>query len=364
MRVLAVNAGSSSLKLRFLDADDTILAAETFDWSPGSELPDLGPVLRRLDGPDAVGHRVVHGGVEYRGPTRIDNEVEGRLGELSALAPLHQPRSIAGIRAVSQALPELPAVACFDTAYHATLTPAAATYALPAEWRARWPLQRFGFHGLSHAYAARRVAELVSGDGALRVVSCHLGAGASLCASAGGRSVDTTMGFTPLDGLVMATRAGSIDPGLVLWLVTEGGLDARVVTDALESSSGLAGLAGGTGDMRDIVDRRRAGDAAAVLAFDVYIHRLSREFAAMVTALGGLDAVVFTGGVGEHAAEVRAAVADRLVFLGVNLDPGLNSAGDGTDRSIGADPAGVAIWVIEAREDIEIARQTRELLAS
>ena len=219
----------------------------------------------------------------------------------------------------------MPAVACFDTTFHATLPPAAATYAVPRGWRDEWGLRRYGFHGLSHAYASRRAAELLDlplGD--LRTVVCHLGAGASLCAVQGGRSVDTTMGFTPLDGLVMATRAGSIDPGAVLWLVEHGGLSPAEVAHALEHESGLLGLAG-SGDMRDVLERAGAGDPEAILARDVYLHHLRAGIAAMAAALGGLDVLVFTGGVGERAPFVRAAAAEGLGFLGVAVEPDANA---------------------------------------
>lgn len=224
MRVLVVNAGSASLKITLLDGDDTIHAerkieswAETDSASIAEELDHLGTV-------DAVGHRVVHGGGQLTGPTRVDGTVEQRIEALAPMATLHQPRALAAIRAVNEALPTTPAVACFDTTSHATLPAAATTYALPEEWRQRWELRRFGFHGLSHAYATRRAAELLGRNPVrLRVVTCHLGAGVSLCASAGGQSVDTTMGMTPLEGPVMQTRSGTVDPGLLLWLLEEGG---------------------------------------------------------------------------------------------------------------------------------------------
>jgi acetate kinase len=278
--------------------------------------------------------------------TIVDDAVLARIEALTPLAPLHQGRALAGLKAAQAALPELPHVACFDTAFHATLPAEARTYALPAAWREAWGLQRFGFHGLSHAYVVGRSAELVGrvDDPELRVVSCHLGAGASLCAARGGRSLDTTMGFTPLEGLVMATRSGSVDAGLVMWLLTEAGLTAAEVGDGLVHDSGLQGLAG-TPDMQAIVER---DDETARLAFDVYIHRLCREVAAMTAALGGLDVLVFTGGVGEHSAEVRQAAAARLGYLGVSPD--------------GDTRASVATLVIEAREDLEIARQVRRLL--
>jgi acetate kinase len=351
LALLVVNAGSSSLKLRVLDRDDCLLASADLE---ADELDRVADVLGTFARPDAVGHRVVHGGTRFRGPVRIDEGVVESLRELTDLAPLHQPKSLAAIEAVGRLLPGIPAVACFDTAFHATMPAAAATYALPREWRERWPLRRFGFHGLSHAYAARRA-------GTERVVSCHLGAGASLCAVRSGRSVDTTMGFTPLDGLVMATRSGSVDPGLVLWLLEHERMQPAELADRLEHGSGLAGLAGGTGDMREVLARVAAGDAAAHNALDVYIHRLRAGIASMAAAMDGLDALVFTGGVGEHAAEVRSRAAAGLGFLGVSLDERANSAAT-SDADIGASGAAVRTLVVSAREDLEIARQMRETL--
>jgi acetate kinase len=249
LRILVVNAGSSSLKLRVLGPEDEVIADRSFDAPEGQiDSGELAAALGGVGGIDAVGHRIVHGGERFREPVLIDDAVVAALRELSNLAPLHQPKSLGALEAVSRELPSVPAVACFDTAFHATLPAAAATYALPAEWRARWSLRRFGFHGLSHAYAARRAAELLRRED-LRIVTCHLGAGASLAAVRDGRSVDTTMGFTPLEGLVMATRSGSVDPGLVLWLLEQEQMDEAELANALEHSSGLRGLAG-TPDMR------------------------------------------------------------------------------------------------------------------
>jgi len=259
-------------------------------------------------------------------------------------------------------LPGLPGVACFDTAFHATIPAAAATYALPREWRQRWALRRYGFHGLSHAYCSRRAAELA--EGADRIVTCHLGAGASLAAVLRGVSMDTTMGFTPLEGLVMATRSGSVDPGLVLWLEEHAGVPPAELAAALEHRSGLLGLAG-TADMRKVVAGAAAGGHDARLALDVYTHRLRAGIAAMAAALGGLDVLVFTGGVGENSPAVRSAAAAGLGFLGVRLDAGRNAAdGPAVDRAIGEPGAPVASFVIPAREDIEIARQVRAVLAA
>jgi acetate kinase len=360
--ILIVNAGSSSLKLRVLDDADQVTGSA--DLPPPQGADDTAAIKSAIGAfgdVHAVGHRIVHGGDEFSGPVLIDSAVRQRLGALTDLAPLHQPKSLAALDAVTTVLPDVPAVACFDTAFHATIPASAATFALPAEWRERWGLRRFGFHGLSHAYVSRRAAELLGGDASeLRLVSCHLGAGASLAAVRGGRSVDTTMGFTPLDGLVMATRSGSVDPGLVLWLETHAGISADELSWALEHQSGLYALAG-TGDMRQILSRAAAADTQAELARDVYLHRLTGSIAAMVAAMGGLDVLVFTGGVGENSAEIRLRAMDKLGFLGVRADEGRNAAGTG-DRDIGAPAAPVRSLVIRAREDIEIGRQVREVL--
>jgi acetate kinase len=365
MRVLVANAGSSSLKLSLLDADDRVLASREL-VAPGDRVD--GAQLRAalddgLGDADVVGHRIVHGGERFREAVRIDAEVEAALRALAYLAPLHQAKSLRALDAVSAALPGLPAVACFDTAFHATLPAAAATYALPAAWRERFAIRRYGFHGLSHAWVARRAPALLRRDDSagLRLLSCHLGAGASLCAIADGRSVDTTMGFTPLEGLVMATRSGSVDPGLLLWLLQHGGLSEETLGHALENESGLLGLAG-TADMREVLAGAQAGEGRAQLALDVYVHRLAASVAAMVASLGGIDALIFTGGVGARAARVRELAAARLGFLGVAIDPARN--GDVTgDGDVSAGAAQTRTLVIEAREDLEIARQTRGLLA-
>jgi acetate kinase len=246
LRILVVNAGSSSLKLRLLGNGDELLVEHdlpALDTAAAAE--QLRAVIASLPVPDAVGHRIVHGGEQFRAAVAIDRDVEAALRALSDLAPLHQAKSLAALDAVSRTLPEVPAVACFDTAFHATLAPAAATYALPAEWRERWGVRRYGFHGLSHAYASRRAADLL-GAPIARLVTCHLGAGASLAAVRAGRSVETTMGFTPLEGLVMATRSGSVDPGLVLWLLEHAQLAEVELARALENDSGLLALAGRT----------------------------------------------------------------------------------------------------------------------
>lgn len=374
MRVLTVNAGSSSLKLRVLDDADQVVATVDLP-APEGTVDDsaLEPALASLGAVDAVGHRIVHGGTYFTGPVRIDRRVLTRLRALIDLAPLHQPESLAALMAVGEVLPTVPAVACFDTAFHASMPPAASTYALPREWRKRWALRRYGFHGLSHSYCSRRAAELVrpapgqpgpaaARNGELRVVTCHLGAGASLAAVRDGVSVDTTMGFTPLEGLVMATRSGTVDPGLVLWLEEHVGTPPAELGDTLEHRSGLLGLAG-TADMKSVVELASAGDQDARLALDVYVHRLRAAVAAMAAAMGGLGVLVFAGGVGENSPQVRAEAASGLGFLGVEIDGERNKAGP-ADREIGHPGATVRVFVIAAREDIEIAGQVRAVLAS
>ncbi|HEU5267374.1 MAG TPA: acetate/propionate family kinase [Jatrophihabitans sp.] len=363
MRVLVVNAGSSSVKLRLLDAADQLHGSADLPADAGGFDADaLADALAPWPRPDIVAHRIVHGGTEFTGPVRLDDDVTAKLRELTVLAPLHQPKSLAALAAVQRVLPQVPGVACFDTAFHATLSAAAATYAVPREWRERHGVRRYGFHGLSHGYAARRVGELL--PDARRVVTCHLGAGASLCAVRDGRSVDTTMGFTPLEGLVMATRSGTVDPGLVLWLEEHEQLAPHEVATALEERSGLAALAG-TPDMREIVSRAGAGDADAQLGLDVYLHRLAGSVAAMAASAGGLDVLVFTGGVGERSAYVRAGAADRLGWLGVRVDARRNdTAGSEGVTDITEADAPVRMLVLEAREDLQIAHQVRALLAT
>ena len=365
MRVLIVNAGSSSLKLCLLGDGDEPLAAR--ELAAPRALIDQAQLRATLDDglgdADVVGHRIVHGGERFREAVCIDEDVEAALRQLADLAPLHQAKSLAALDAVSAALPDLPAVACFDTAFHATLPPAAATYALPAAWRERFGIRRYGFHGLSHAWVARRAPALLSRPPAgLRVVSCHLGAGASLCAIADGRSIDTTMGFTPLEGIVMATRSGSVDPGLLLWLLERCAMSERELADALEHESGLLGLAG-TADMREVLARAGGDDDVAQLALDVYVHRLRAGIAAMAAALGSVDALVFTGGVGERSAAVRELAVDGLQFMGLAIDTQRNSAAAG-DADVSRSGAPAKTLVVAAREDLEIARQVRAVLGA
>jgi acetate kinase len=364
--VLVVNAGSSSIKLSVVSAGGSATGSRDIDhWDGRPDAPELLACLAHLAAgpggpPDAVGHRVVHGGSRYTSAVLIDDAVRAGIADLISLAPLHQPRALAGIAAATAALPGLPQVACFDTAFHATLPSEAFSYALPAGWRDAYGLRKYGFHGLSHSYASRRAAELSANIGSpnFRVVTCHLGAGSSLAAVHGGRSVETTMGFTPVDGLVMATRSGSVDPGLLTWLASADRVGLAELSDGLEHRSGLAGLAGladGSGDMRDVAAAAAAGQQAAELALAVHAHRLAAGIAQMAAAMNGLDALVFTGGVGEHHPAVRQAAARRLGFLGVGIDAARNAAAT-ADAEITADVAVVRTFVVTAREDVEIAR--------
>jgi acetate kinase len=370
-RVLVINAGSSSLKLSVVGPDDTAsdqYEVDSWDGSPGAPAlrAYLGAIAESARPPEAIGHRVVHGGTLYTAATLIDDEVRGGIAGLTSLAPLHQPRALAGIDAATAAFGSLPQVACFDTAFHATLPPEAFTYPLPAAWRDRFGLRKFGFHGLSHGYAARRAAELldIKQVQQFRVVTCHLGAGSSLTAVHGGRSVETTMGFTPVDGLVMATRPGSIDPGMVLWLAGERRLSLSDLAGGIEHRSGLSALAGlkdGSGDMRQVVAAAGRGDPDAGLALAVHAHRLIASAAAMAAAMNGIDALAFTGGIGEHAPVVRSRACAGLAFLGVAVDQQRNLEAFG-DADISTPDARVRTLVVSAREDLEVARSVRQVL--
>lgn len=351
MRVLVVNAGSTGTKLSVVDASSG--AARDLEG-------DVESVARR-ERPDAVGHRVAHGGERFLGPARIEGPVRDEIEALTPLAPLHQPPALRGIDEARAALPDVLQVACFDTAFHASMPPEAYLYALPLRWRERLAIRRYGFHGLSVAHAAPRAAEMVGRDvGDLRIVVCHLGGGASVTAVDRGRSVDTTMGYSPLEGLVMATRAGSVDAAAVIALA-RAGLGPDEVERVLDRESGLLGLTG-TADMRRVLARAHAGDAAASDALALYAHRARAAITGCAAAMGGLDALVFTGGVGEHSGEVRARICDRLSFVGVSLHPARNAAADGT-RDERVDDGEVPVVVVHAREELVIARETARVAA-
>jgi len=346
--ILVVNAGSTSLKLHAVGEDEQSVSVASFTQVP----PDVA----------AVAHRVVHGGPRFRDPILIDANVRGQIFELVSLAPLHNAPALEAIEAAEDALPEVPHVAVFDTAFHRTIPDEAAVYAVPPLWRDGWGVRRYGFHGLSVEWCAERVPQLL-GRTVERLVVCHLGGGSSVTAVVEGRSVDTTMGFSPLEGVPMTTRSGSVDPGAVLYLLRAHGLDPDSLEHALNFDSGLKGLAGGSGDMVEVERGAAAGDADASLALDVIVHRLAAAVAAMAAAAGGIDALAFTAGIGEHSARVRARLCDRLGFLGVGLDETRNRDAK-PDCDVSLDDSAVRVVVVQAREELVAARAARALLAS
>lgn len=367
MRVLVVNAGSSTVKLAVLDGD-LVVAREKLDVpSARFDSTALAAALRRLGehGVDATGHRIVHGGTRFTGPVVVDDTVLADIEAVGEFAPLHQQPAVIALCSARAVLPAVPAVACFDTAFHADLPAAAATYAVPLRWRDEFGIRRYGFHGLAHQWAAQRAAELLGRPlGELRTVVAHLGSGASACAVLGGRSVDTSMGTTPTAGLVMSTRCGDLDPAVPLWLTRFAGLAAADVARALDRQSGLLGLTGHA-DMPAVIGAADRADPDALLALDVWVHRTRSTVAAMTAALGGLDVLVFSGGVGEHQPLLRERVTAGLGFLGLAVDTERNRAvvESEADADISAPGAAARTLVVEAREDLVIARQVRLLLA-
>jgi acetate kinase len=341
--VLVLNAGSTSLKLNVVSAPDASERVRSLDDVDPAEL-------------DAVAHRVVHGGSRFRAPVLVDDDVQAAIAKLRSLAPLHNAPALRELEAARRRFPGLPHVAVFDTAFHATIPPAAATYAVPRRWREEWGVRRYGFHGLSVEWSAGRAPVVVGRDpGGLRLVVCHLGGGTSVTAVADGRSCATTMGYSPLEGVPMATRSGSVDPGALLAVLRRPGMDADALDHALNQESGMRGLAGGDGLMLELEQRAGGGDEDARLAVDVYVHHVAGAVAAMAAAAGGLDVLVFTAGIGEHSPGV-------LAFLSVALDDGRNAAADG-DCDISAPGAAVRVAVVAAREELVAARAARTLLA-
>ena len=311
----------------------------------------------------AVAHRVVHGGPRFRDPVLIDDAVREQIFESEPLAPLHNESCLAGIERARGALPGLPQVAVFDTGFHATIPAEAAAYPVPRRWREEWGVHRYGFHGISVAWSAERAPQLLGRPPAgLRLVVCHLGGGCSVSAVRDGRSLDNTMGFSPLEGVPMATRSGSVDPGALIYLMRERDLDAGTLEHALNFDSGLRGLAGGSGDMLEVERAAADGDRDAALAIEVFAHRVAAAVAAMAASAGGLDAIVFTAGIGEGSAPTRGRICERLAFLGVELDPGRNAAAE-PDREIAPADSAVRVLVIRAREELIAARAARRLLA-
>ena len=365
-RVLVLNAGSSSLKASILDGDviePLVQVSVPAVTEAGAERGAIERLLEDLAVPrasiDAVGHRVVHGGTRLTGPVIIDDGVVAAIADLGALAPLHNPATARSIAAARAALAGVPHVASFDTAFHATLAPEAFTYGLPYEWYARWGYRRYGFHGLSAQWATERAAQLLAVPASeLDLVVAHLGAGCSVTAVAAGRSVWNSMGLTPLDGLVMATRAGSVDPGLLLAAQVEHRLGASALLETLERDSGLLGISGRSADLREIL-AAELQDERCALAVSVFVRSAAAGIAAAASALRKVDAVVFTGGIGENAAGVRARIVDRLASLGV---PPIEAAEVGADAVLGR--GRTSVLRIEAREDVVVSREVRRVLAA
>ncbi|WP_446216731.1 acetate/propionate family kinase [Micromonospora sp. IBHARD004] len=368
-RVLVLNCGSSSVKFRLYDGESvagkgTVERVGEPGGGPDDHESAVREILDRLDltGLTAVGHRVVHGGRRFSEPVLIDDAVIAAVEDLVPLAPLHNPANLTGIRVTRESLPDVPQVAVFDTAFHHTLPEAAATYAIDRDTARRYGIRRYGFHGTSHAYVSRRTAELLDRPyEEVNVITLHLGNGASACAVQGGRSVATSMGMSPLEGLVMGTRSGDLDPTVIFHLRREGGMAVDDIDDLLNHRSGLLGLTG-VNDMREVLARRDAGDAAAALAFDVYRRRITGYVGGYYALLGRVDAITFTAGVGEHAAPVRAAALAGLDRLGITVDPARNEASG--DRVISPDGAEVTVCVISTDEEREIARETRAVVAA
>ncbi|MBE2316142.1 acetate kinase [Solirubrobacter sp. CPCC 204708] len=355
MSVLTVNCGSSSLKWSVIDPPETLASGTVQRVEDHSEA--LTEVLSKapLDGLEVVAHRVVHGGERYSAPVRITDAVLDSIRDLSVLAPLHNPVNADGIEVAMKALPDVPHVAVFDTAFHATLPPRAYTYAVPRAWNVR----RYGFHGTSHAYVAREAARLLERPPEdVNVIVLHLGNGASASAVAGGRSIDTSMGLTPLEGLVMGTRSGDVDPALILHLRRTLNLDTDEIDRVLNSRSGLLALAGDN-DLREVHRRIEAGDAAAELALDVYCYRIKKYVGAYLAALGGADAIAFTAGVGENDAVVRERSLAGLERLGIVVDPQRNAAGGPV---ISGDDSPVTVLVVPTDEELEMASQAVALV--
>ncbi len=355
MRILAVNVGSSSLKLSVVGDDDAVEDQLEVDGD-ADPVATLHKFAARAGAVDGVAHRLVHGGAAIRRATVVDDTVRRELDDAVTLAPLHVPPALALLDAARASI-DRPQIVCVDTAFHADLPDPATTYAIPSQWR-DWGVRRYGFHGLSYAWSSRRCAVLLDRPlESLHMVIAHIGSGVSACAVRDGRSADTSMGFTPMEGAVMATRSGTVDPGALVWLQTYRGVTTETMNEALEHGGGLLGLCGSS-DMKEVEREAAHGNAACAAALDVYVHVLCRVIGGLATSLDRLDALVFTGGVGEHSALIRTRVCAGLRLLGL---PEVLLAADG-DAVIGPQSHQPAVVVVTAREDAEMAREARALL--
>ncbi len=368
-RVLVLNSGSSSLKYAVVDADSGVMIADGIVERIGEGVDEggvkdhaaalqvvFGELADDMAGLVAVGHRVVHGGPDIYQPTLVDDALIATIDELSPLAPLHNPPALLGIEVARSALPELPHVAVFDTAFFHNLSPAAATYAIDHDIATRWHIRRYGFHGTSHQYVSEQAAEFLDvPKTSLRQIVLHLGNGASASAIAGGRPVDTSMGLTPMEGLVMGTRSGDVDPGVITYLWRTANMSVDEIESMLNRRAGMLGL-GGEIDFRVVHQRIESGDTAAQLAYDVYIHRLRKYIGAYLAVLGSADVITFTAGVGENDAAVRRDALSGMATLGIELDERRNAEPTGVARRISTDSSATTVLVIPTDEELAIAR--------
>jgi len=395
MKILVINCGSSSIKYKLLDINkkEEVLAQgnlQRIGERNSLQLHFLGDrkirieekianhkqglnqllnlivdkdkgILEDLSQISAIGHRVVHGGEKFLQPSLIDEKVINTIRKLIPLAPLHNPPNLAGIEAARSLLPRTPQVAVFDTAFHQSLPPKAFLYGLPYEYYKKYGIRRYGFHGTSHKYVAQKAAKAMGTSlEKLKMISCHLGNGCSITAIQGGKSIDTSMGFTPLEGLVMGTRCGDLDPALVLWLIKQEGLRPAELEDVLNTKSGLLGISGLSNDVRDLQKAEQTGNHLAKLALDIFVYRIKKYIGAYSAILSGLDGLVFTGGIGENGAEIRRHICDGLEFLGIDLDEEKNKRVD--SEVISKNNSSVKILVIPTDEEIMIARETQKII--
>ncbi|MGC9003086.1 MAG: acetate/propionate family kinase [bacterium] len=406
MKVLVINCGSSSLKYQLIELEGNIVMARGIADRVGLQLyesatlthkvnekvwkyevdmpnhfkameevakvlthPEMG-VIRKLEEIEAVGHRVVHGGERFTEPVLIDEEVERAIEECANLAPLHNPPNLTGIRAAKALLPNVPHIAVFDTAFHSTMPPRAYIYALPYEFYERYRIRRYGFHGTSHYYVSRRAIQYLKENFSIepsqsKVITCHLGNGCSVTAVLGGESIDTSMGLTPTEGLVMGTRCGDIDPAIIPFLMEKEGLTPKEMDDILNKKSGLLGISGQTNDMRDIEEEIAKGNKRAKLAFDIFCYRVKKYIGAYAAVMGGVDALVFTGGIGENGPMEREAICSGLEFLGIKIDPEKNeSTIRGKEGDISEKGASARVLVIPTNEELVIAQETARLVSN
>ncbi|MBC8107853.1 MAG: acetate kinase [Anaerolineae bacterium] len=366
MNILVLNAGSSTLKYKLLSLRDAadesprLIAADTFDCAESVASAAESAIRKCMPmGINAVGHRVVHGGPKFTAPVRITRNVVHAIQDVSALAPLHNDNALHGIIAGWQLLPNVPAVAVFDTAFHRTIPDVAALYAIPRELAEKHSLRRYGFHGISHKYVSMQLLKAMKRDAiGARLITCHLGNGASICAIRDGQSVDTSMGLTPMEGLVMGTRSGDVDPGLVLHLIRTLNMSPDEVNELLNHRSGLLGLSGRSSDVRELEQLARSGDQHADFALESFAYRVRKYIGAYMAALGGIDAIAFSGGIGERSPDMRARICRGLETLRIELDSQTNASASGkTLQRIDSRRGGIEVWVVPTDEETQIARE-------